>query len=149
MIGELNAYEIAIGSGVIILAGWLVAYILCWVGQWAWAWVDDSKAGENNLIVKLILEKIFEFKFEQNPGYKYVKDIAWVKGGKKSEYRELYVFKFCFMTASIPLFIVLTLDFYYVALTIASISLLAILARFARRHKKLFDKHIVDKEAHK
>jgi hypothetical protein len=38
---------------------------------------------------------------------------------------------------------------YPLTLTGATLCLVAFLARFARRHKKLFDKHLKDPEAHK
>ena len=49
----MNEYEIAFTIGGCLAVLWIVAYILCWVGQWAWAWIDDSEAGKRSLFIKL------------------------------------------------------------------------------------------------
>lgn len=144
--GDYNAYQIAIGSGLIILAGWIVAYLLCWIGQWAWAWVDDSKAGDNNVLISKILTKVFGLEYKKDR----FNDMEWhSKSGSRVFEYGLYVCMFWVLTSLIPLAIVLCIKFYYVALSLFSLCCLMFLSRFARRHKKLFDKHVKDKEAHK
>jgi len=55
----------------------------------------------------------------------------------------------CVVVGAIPMAICVTVNFYPIVLSLALLYAIAHTARFARRHKKLFDKHIKDPEAHK
>jgi len=138
----MNEYEIAILCGVAIAALWVLAYVLCWAGQRAWAWVDDSEPDSVNLITKY---------FAIRAGYKYEgKFWKWRDpSGSGTDFIKLE-HKDLIMAYStlIPIFAVICFKFYAVFLVILVACGLAWVARFSRRHKKLFDKHIKDKDAH-
>jgi len=137
----MNEYKIAILCGGIIVIGWIVAYVLCWIGQWAWAWVDDSKVGQRNLIVKYLANK--------NGFDDYHGSVFDYKGKKKGYSDGLWSFMRAFLfTVTLPFVLLMTIKLYPIALAILCMALVAWVARFSRRHKKLFDKHIVDKDAH-
>ena len=114
---------------VFILGGGLLSMViplmLCWIVgffQWCYAWVDDSKVGYNPLTVKLC----------ELTGYSQCdKDMAYIK------------------TVCVFFFLPLALSFPYLLLTIVVGIVIAHLARMCFRHRKLFDKHIKDVDAHK
>jgi hypothetical protein len=137
----MNEYQIAsIVSGFIAIS-WILAYLLCWAGQWAWAWVDDSKVGQRNLIVKYLANK--------NGFDDYDSSCFDYRGAQKGlsdgfgSFIRAYLF-----TVMLPFILVITINFYPVTLAFLCVALIAWVARFSRRHKKLFDKHVVDKDAH-
>ena len=139
----MNEYEIAGVVSGSIAAIWILVYILCWVGQWAWAWVDDAKVHKGNLIVGFLAKK-----------YGFVDD-----GDKELYYHHPVIgghgegfipfVGTLGVTSLIPVCLVVTFNFYPIVLSVLLFFVFAMLARFSRRHKKLFDKHIEDKDAHK
>lgn len=144
----MNEYQIAALCGGAIAALWVLAYILCWVGQWAWAWVDDSEVGKVSLLISWIAGVT---------GYEYViksysSSFVWKKKGKRdssADWGFVPFFNIALITSSVPMVVVLCFNLYQVAISILIAAMLAWVARFSRRHKKLFDKHVVDKDAHK
>jgi hypothetical protein len=145
---KMNAYEIAIGAGVGVIIMWFVAYVLCRIGQWVWAWIDDSKADKANPLVKFLSVKVFGYHyFGGDQLYTYSKSSDYYAGERSDG--EFPFFTSLAATSLLPLVVVLSLDFYPVAIGLATSVLLAMLARFSRRVKKQFDAHKVDKEAHK
>lgn len=145
----MNAYEISVGLGFCIFALWIAAYILCWIGQWLWAWIDDSEVGRHNVLVGFLLGKLHGIEYKLNPELELVEDYGYIlPTGKKAYFSELYVLRFWFFTSAIPTLCVLALDFLSATLTIASVVAVAYLARFSLRTKKKIDRHCNDKAAH-
>jgi len=168
----MNEYEIAFYCGLGLSAFCIIAYVLSWVVQWAWAWIDDGKASKKNWIAsKTIFSKwkypvhndygdALERKAKTNAdGWGYAKD-------KKHTHKSVHNLKhgidylydwqisgryFWLVLGMIPLPVVAVLmyDVYPITLTIGVLIVLAYLARFSRRHKKIFDEHVKDKGAHK
>jgi hypothetical protein len=163
----MNEYQIASIVGGVIAVGWFVAYVLCWLGQWAWAWVDDSEVGKRNwLASKINFSKwkypvyLYSESFENgDKPHGYAKDKKYNNtkcGGLREGVDYKYGFNTyggiistTFITSLIPMFAVISFNLYPVTLAFLCVALIAWVARFSRRHKKLFDKHIVDKDAHK
>lgn len=136
----MNEYEIAITVGVCLAAMWVLAYILCWIGQWAWAWINDSEVGKRNKMVEVIALRV---------GYEIVDYIYMYRKNLRDTDGEAPFF-ICGAALSIsPLAMVMAFSYYPVSIGVATAATLAFMARFALRHKKLFDKHIVSKGAHK
>jgi len=138
----MNEYQIAGLSFAGIIALWHLAYILCWFIQWSWSWVDDSKMGKVNTLVRKVAHLSG---FEDYDG-------CWDYKHKKSEGRSDGFGPFyaiTFGTGLLPIVLVVAIEFYPIALSIAVLILMAHLARFSRRHKKIFDEHVKDKSAHK
>ena len=130
----------AFGFGIILGAGWIAAYFLSWCWAWAWAWVDDSQAPSNNPLINKAM-KVMGWK-DGNWIYRYLKD------GEGSDGERGFLFPLLALIL-VPPFVASAIAVYPVTLAVFLAYLIARLARFARRHKKLFDKHLKDPEAHK
>ena len=140
----MNEYQIAAISCIGLMAFWLVTYLLSWGIQWAWSWVDDSEIGKRNWIVR----KIAHWR-----GYEdrdtYISSFLYTdKSGDMSDGSNPF-FLVAFVTSIIPMTLVLSINFYPVALSVLTLTLIAHVARFSRRHKKIFDEHVKDKSVHK
>lgn len=145
----MNAYCIAASAGVVIFAMWILAYILCWVGQWAWAWIDDSEVEGTNKLVKFLAMKVFGYGFFHAGRYRRFTDSDDYYKECRATDGEGPFFLSALLTALLPLAIVMAVDFYPVTIGIVTAIGLAMLARFSRRVKKQFDAHAKDKDAHK
>jgi len=139
---KMNGYEMAFWCGVIIALVWLLAYFLCWACQWAWAWIDDSKVNKANLIVS----SLAKFDGWDDDG---TNSMYYSKKGSGYEEGFTVFLKYSLGTSVLPVLSFICFDFYTVTLCALSLIAIARLARFSRRHKKLFDKHVKDPEAHK
>lgn len=137
---EYNEYQIASALGIIIAIGWIVAYLLCWAGQWAWAWVDDSEMGKRNLMIKFLMTKLWGYKLKDN--YFLYQTQYSVSDGDGP------FFLTGISTAFLPMSLLLCFNFYEMFLITMSIIGSAQLTRYVRRQQKLFVKHIKDKNAH-
>jgi len=127
--------------GGCLSAAWVAIYIFSWLVMWAWAWVDDKKADNANVILSFIMIRLFNF---DKAEYGY---FIYQKGAERSDGVIAFnVSLLCFFLA--PILITALIDFNQVTLFIVATVLLAFLARYTRRHKKLFDLHIKDKAAH-
>lgn len=133
-------FGIAAVLGLLLGVGWFALYLLSWVWAWSWAWIDDSKAPRANPLIGAVMRSM---------GWG---DGDWLyiykKQGKGSDGERAFFFPLISLLFG-PLLAVLAVKLYAVTLTFVTLYLLARLARFARRHKKLFDKHIADPDAHK
>ncbi|MEQ4254280.1 hypothetical protein [Pseudomonas syringae] len=111
---------------------------------WAktWGWIDDSKPGRNPVLELMARLRGWVPYTTEHGGYFWWKD---KEGATKCD----VVFAYAFTAFLLPLATFLSIKFYPVLLTALTLLLLAYVARFARRHKKLFDKHLKDPEAHK
>lgn len=170
----MNEYEMALGVSALVFITCIASYLLCWAVQWSWSWVDDSEiSSENWLAAKC---KWAEWKYPVYNAYGqgleeavknnkepfgYAKD----KKHKNKGVGELvhgtdYVYSRSFKLDShlpvmmlflsmLPILLVIAFNFYPLTLSIISTAMIAYLARFARRSKKLFDKHVTDKDVHK
>jgi hypothetical protein len=135
----------ATALGLLLSLGWVCVYILGWVWAWTWAWIDDSNRPERNPVIDRSM-KVFGFNPKQNRVWKYYDhDQEWGEGSDGA----IGFFAPLVILFLAPLVMAFSFLFYPVTLTIFCLYLIARLARFARRHKKLFDKHIKDPEAHK
>lgn len=137
---EPGPFGLAVGLGLLLGLGWVALYVLSWVCAWCWAWIDDAKAPRSNPLISFVMHR---------RGYT---DGDWLwrfrKGDKKSDGKSGFFYPLLALLLS-PLFVVTAVTIYPVTLAALTLFLLARLARFARRHKKLFDKHIKDPDAHK
>ena len=158
----MNEYQIAIFASGLIAAFIVVLYILCWV--------DDSEIDNENILSKhMTLRRFSKWKYPVWDGRKtdYEKPFGYAKDESLNDssvhdLREgvdyLYDWRFPvtlggFLSSTVivslmPIISLLAFKFYHVLIPILSLFLLAHLARFARRHKKMFDDHVKDKDAH-
>ncbi|MDQ3203922.1 MAG: hypothetical protein M3Q94_17440 [Pseudomonadota bacterium] len=130
--------------GVALFAAMLLTVGMGKLWRHVWAWVDDSEPGRN---------PVLEFMARLRGWTPYdTKGISstylWWKG-KKGEQQPDVLLMFFPITIFAPLAIYLSVKLYPVLLTALTLMVVAYVARFARRHRKLFDKHLKDPEAHK
>ncbi|MBD8680330.1 hypothetical protein [Pseudomonas sp. CFBP 13719] len=112
---------------------------------WAhtWAWIDDGKPGRNPVLELMArLRGWTPYTTEGSGQYLWWKD----KKGESQPDVLLFFFPIAILG---PLVAFLSLKFYPLLLTVLTLAVIAYVARFARRHRKLFDKHLKDPEAHK
>lgn len=174
----MNVYEIAVSIGAIIFCFWILAAILSCICQWCWAWIDDSKFQGNWLYDKMTLISseheefiypLYEGSYDKSRkrGMCYLSKIKKHKGGvmkellyeegvsrsdfiKKIDLKSLETYWLVVIaTPCIPMSCLVAFQVYPITLAVFTLSLLAFLARFARRNQKLFKEHVIDKNAHK
>ena len=137
-------YLTALLSGVALAVFWCLVVLASKIWAATWAWIDDAKAPKRSPAI-VFLMKISGYK-ENAEGAVY----DFTHSNKKSETDAEIAFALAFMFCLIaPIMALLAFDLYPVTIAIMTLYAVAHLARFARRHKKLFDKHIADPDAHK
>lgn len=123
------------------LAGiWVALYPLSWLGAWVWSWVDETKMPHNNPILSFIARR---FGYYTDP-----EDLYWDYRHKNKPNIDdgvrFFLVPLLILLASPPFII-----FYELTFFVVSGIVVAHLARFARRHRKMFDEHVADKGVHK
>lgn len=141
-IEPLHIIGAATGIGGILGTAWVVAYILSWIGAWIWSWVDECESPKENPLIEWSMRKMGWGKPKGWSCWLYSRNDDVSDGACGFFYPLLAVM---IGPAAITILILL----YPLTLSILLAVLLARLARFARRHKKLFDKHLKDPGAHK
>jgi len=165
----MNEYMVATALGLGIYIAWALAFLLNLIINLVWAWIDDSPLCRS-LWLWNFLKKCFPSRWKypvwngdpdpQSVPFGYAKDPAlnnscvWkLEEGKDYMYnwrakcnRALLVL---LASGAVPIFILLVYKFLAVAISIASVILVAYLARFARRLSKKFAKHVEDKKVHR
>ena len=161
----MNEYYSAAGQcGLFIAIAWAVAPLISLIIQTAVAWIDDSDRASENWVVHTLYKKTHKYRYPVYNGaskevFGYAKDKKH-SGAKSSSLRidENYVFShdagFFYpisvaVVGGIPFAVVAAFDFYPITLSILGFVVMAHMARFGRRHQKLFTKHIEDKNAHR
>lgn len=117
--------------GVVLVVFWILLLVASEIIQHSWAWIDDEEASRYNFIVKILTRML---------GYKG-DEWSCPDGGV------VVCITSCVLLFT-PMAIAFSIAIYPVVLSIVVMVILAHVARFAKRHKKLFDKHIGDKSAH-
>lgn len=139
---------------LMILAGcalalfWIVICLLAKFGSKAWNWIDDNDQPiKENPVLAWIMRRL---------GYKPACELssysAWVwesPDGRKQSDGAVAIFMPLIILLVCPTAIYIGLWLYPVTLTGIALFLIAYLARFARRHRKLFDRHLKDPDAHR
>ena len=121
----------------------ILTIILTAIGKHALCWIDDKEGEGRNPYITLLARKLGYR--EGSPGsiWSYYK-----KEGDERHDTDFFVMFPVFLLPMVAPLVAISLEFYPVALTILSLYLMAHMARYARRHKKLFDLHVKDKKAH-
>lgn len=144
-ITQIPDYLFTVGLGFVLAFLWAFAVFLAWAWGRTWAWVDDSKPPKHNLLTHWVMG-LLGFELEGDRWSVWVYRHSNSKGGGDGH---IGFFFPILIVIPAPSLLLLSFDLYPV--TICGLTLFAVahLARFARRHKKLFDKHITDPNAHK
>lgn len=137
----MNMFEIAAVVGCFLALLFVLCYILTWVGQWIWGYIDDSDCSSRNKLIEFIMTKLMSYE---------VYDVGWLyrSGDKLSDGGEGFFLTF-FTLLFLPILIVAAIKLYLVTIVLCVILGVVQLARFSRRLKKKFDIHTEDKSAHK
>jgi len=140
----MNEYEFAMVLGFVLAVCVLLFLIGSAVTQRAWAFVDDSKVGNNNFAMVKICSLFGLKPNSEGSCWNYSNE----KNDKKSDgdVPLLKVLLFSFLS---PIFVLLAYKAYVITLFIFTLLILMFIARMAFRGKKLFNKHIKDKDAHR
>lgn len=158
----ITTYNPFVITGVILSIIWAGAYILSWLVQWSWAWVDETKASKYNWVVQ-------RFKYKTDPlpenGWAYVDEYYkyhLYKDGERVDRADSLAstcdnVSMCVTGnySKYPFFLpliwlsVLFLNFWSISMWFAMAFGLAFIMRMARRGQKLLTSHINDKNAHK
>lgn len=140
---EFNIYESALVVGGCIAMLLILGLPIVRICQHIYAWLDDSKVAKRNAFV-VKLNDLWGYAPPDSWGFYKIK-----KGGSTINSGEVGPMLSIVVVGLLPLVVVLALDHMFFTLTILGFIAAAHLARFCFRHKKLFDKHLTDKEAHK
>ncbi|HEJ2104692.1 TPA: hypothetical protein SLV91_003651 [Pseudomonas aeruginosa] len=144
-ITQIPDYLFTFILGLFLAFLWAFAVFLAWAWGRAWAWIDDSKPPRHNFLTRRVMVLLgFKLQYDPWPVYQYMHS----KNNFGSD-GHIGFFAPILIAITSPSLLLLSFDIYPV--TICGLTLFAVahLARFARRHKKLFDKHIADPNAHK
>jgi hypothetical protein len=147
------------GIGIACGMAWLLLILLAAGWRRAMAWVDDREDLEsipNPLIAVLMKRKGYTWQdtwkgLNMRDGETWWR---WCKPGKGSKQWDTSDADGAIATSFIvvvlaPIVATAAFLFYPIAIAAGLLVLIAHIARFAKRHKKLFDKHIKDPLAHK
>ena len=154
----LSNYNPFLITGIVLSVLWAGAYVLSWIIQWAWAWVDESKVGSYNALIKklfpLDIREYHNATCEERKngwftGY-YGKEYTKFVDSDRVGYTNIYPSGFKYLII-LPLiwFSMLCLNFWWISMWFAMAFTLAFTMRMARRGQKLLKAHINDKDAHK
>lgn len=138
----INPFAIAGVIGFLLALGWIAINILCWAWNWIWAWIDDSEPQKSGAIIHFLAMRR-GFKIHKSEYFKYRSDDGYYSNGWAELLLPMVILFFG------PAIFLLGFLLYPLTLSAFGLYLTARLARFARRHKKLFDKHVKDPDAHK
>lgn len=125
--------------GVVLFVTFYFAAWLSHMVRKAWLWVDDGKT-DAPFPMTLLIAKVL--------GYQHGSGYQFYKGCRTKDSCDLLGMVALMFLAG-PLAIYLAFQFYPIVLSLALLYAIAHTARFARRHKKLFDEHVKDPKAHK
>lgn len=140
----INPFAAAGGLSIILCLGWFFVLIACRFWSWVWAWIDDAEVPKYGVITLTVMKCLGYKKNERRSIYEFNN----TTNGCGSD-GAIAIFLPAFALLVSPFLIVLAVAIYPFTLSVFGIYLTAKLARFARRHKKLFDEHVKDKSAHK
>ena len=130
--------------GVSLAIFWIVVVAASKLWALVWAWIDDTKAPKQIPIISVSM-RMFGY-MPTTEGYD-----CWEyrhKNTQKGSDGDIGLYMPLATLMCAPLVLLVAFDLYPVTIAVATSYALAHLARFARRHKKLFDQHLTDPEAH-
>lgn len=128
-------------AGIFLAIGWLLILLAAHLWAVAWAWIDDSERSRTNPVTRRVMALLgyhpTEYKYSEF-AYRHSKTNG-ISDGLRA----------VFLPAMALFCVPFSILYYPVAIGLLTAFALAHIARFARRHKKLFDQHLKDPGAHK
>ena len=153
-------------TGIVLSGLWAGAYILSWLIQWAWAWVDEAKVDKGNWVVNLFerakptlpdgwvrtnASYIYSQYDEDGVRLNRTDNISRILSGKDLERYVAWDSDFYNYVFFLPLIWIsmLCLNFWYISMYFGLFFAIAFSTRMSRRGYKALTAHIADKDAHK
>lgn len=134
--------------GAALALFWIVIVLLSKFGSRAWNWIDDNEQPiKINPLLAWIMRRLG---YEKATYETHQTFMSWsTPDGKKKSDGEFAFFIPLLILFWAPTAIYIGLWLYPVTLAAITLFLIAYIARFARRHRKLFEKHLKDPDAHR
>lgn len=137
------------GYSLLAIGIYLLVILLGMFSTWLWNFIDDfDKPLRQNMVVRFGMRVIG---FEPHPtptslrtGYQRIGSTS----GEEYD-SDNFIWVGGFLVFGTPAAIAVTKAYSQFVLSIAICVAVVFMARFMRRHKKLFDRHVADKDAHK
>jgi hypothetical protein len=142
---EANIFEQAIVLGVTLAVCFILTGFIGIIWSNVWSWIDDNETEVTNPINRIALLLCAGRKTDI---YDYWRYRAFFNVTRTDDILIIYFWAISVLLSA-PIAILLAVKLYEISLFIVAVVLIAHLARFARRHKKVFDKHVKDPDAHK
>jgi len=135
-------------AGGALAIGWGLTCLLAKLGCRAWNWIDDNDQPiKINPLLAWIMRRLG---YEKASYETHQTFMSWsTPDGKKKTDGEFAFFIPLLILFWAPTAIYIGLWLYPVTLAAITLFLIAYVARFARRHRKLFEKHLKDPDAHR
>lgn len=133
----------AMVAGMLLVLFWIALILLGAAWNAAWNWIDDYEQPRKNNPVIRVAMLMLGYKLRDCDYFPYVSASGGDSEGAPGVGIPMLIL-FC-----APFAILICIFLYEIPLTLISLYLIARVARFSRRHKKLFDKHLKDPAAHK
>lgn len=134
-----------LGRGLFIGFMLVLLYTAVWIGavawNYAWAWIDETSPKRHNCLSHLIARLTGH---ESNDGFS---SYLW-RSEKLGQTDFIHLIPLVILFCG-PMILVTLVTFYSLTLTVVVAFIFAHLTRYVRRMKKAFDKHVMDKDAHK
>lgn len=132
-----------LGHGIFFGAVLLLMYMAVWASaalwNFVWSWIDEVPRKKYNCFSGFIAKIT---------GYSYLGGLYKWESDKKGYTDFLHLIPMLILF-SVPMVIITVFSFYEITLAIILAIALAHLTRYVLRMKKAFDKHVLDKDAHK
>ena len=153
----MNVFEIIIGytpfvvTGVVLSGLWAGAYILSWIVQWSWSYVDEANINHKNWVANKFNRPLPNGWVRENRYWMYYqydetgRQIAASDGEKLPILARLSTY---FGVLPLIWLGVLCLNYWYISMWLALAYGIAVTARMTRRGQKTLVKHINDVKAH-
>ena len=140
----MNEYVISLCVGVGLAASVGVGYFVSLLAQWLWSIIDEAPMGNYNWFVHQIC-KLFGCELRGNGTAIYTHR---KKSGEGTD-GDGECFLLCLALFCVPITVWTSIQFYPIALTVATTVGIVALARFSRRTFKRLVKHEKNPNAHK
>jgi len=145
----MNEYQIALLIGASCAGLLFLTIVLSGIVQRLYGFVNDSDRSDYNFIIKRIC-KVFGLKPTNGCwSFDACKGSGWISDSSGESAGDLPLVISFLSALAFPLLALIAFKLYALTLSIFLFIALMFLARIVVRGKKLFNKHIKDKDAHK
>lgn len=140
----------ALDQSIIVMLGFWGIMFLGTLSTWAWNFVDDNeKPIRQNILTRFFMDKLG---YEPYKGDTFSLRSSFQRKGDTEGKRvdsDLFILPLYAMAILSPYAIAIFRLYPSILISLGICVAVLFMARFMRRHKKLFDKHVMDKDAHK